>query len=92
MSEEEKNSSEKEERKTFQSINCEYCNSGGKYENKECPNCRGRGVVFWFDKTLFYWGKKITMLSILENKLEKTARKIVNGILFAFGIGGFLFF
>ena len=92
MSEEEKNNSEKEERKTFQSINCEYCNSSGKYENKECPNCRGRGVVFWFDKTLFYWGKKITTLSILENKLEKTARKIVNGTLFAFGIGGFLFF
>ncbi len=92
MADEDSQKEGQEKRKTFQSVNCDYCSLTGKYEGKTCPNCRGRGVVFWFDETLFYWGKKITTLSILENKLEKTARKIVNGILFTFGFGGFLFF
>lgn len=77
---------------TFQTIVCEKCNGTGSVDNKKCQNCKGDGVVFWFNKTLFYWGKKISALSILENKTEKIARKVINIVLFIFGLLGFLFF
>ncbi|MEA2088894.1 MAG: AAA family ATPase [Patescibacteria group bacterium] len=77
---------------TFQTIVCEKCAGTGKIDHKKCQNCKGEGVVFWFNKTLFCWGKKISSISILENKIEKIARKTINIILFIFGLLGFLFF
>ncbi|NCF75300.1 MAG: AAA domain-containing protein [Xanthomonadaceae bacterium] len=77
---------------TFQTIVCEKCHGTGKIDGKKCQYCKGEGIVFWFDKTLFYWGRKISALSILENRIEQIARKIINIILFVFGLLGFLFF
>ena len=84
-------SEDKENLFAFQSIKCEYCEGSGRYKEKDCHNCRGKGIVFWFDQNIFYWGKKISTVSILENRLEKTARTIVNSVLFLFGVGGFLY-
>ncbi len=82
-----KDEGKKDERK-FQSIVCSNCRESGISDNRECPVCNGRGVVFWFNKTLFYWGKKISVFNILENKIEKIARNIINGTLFIFGFVG----
>ena len=80
------------DRFAFQTIVCKYCSGSGKLDDKNCPNCDGKGQIFWFDESLFYWGKKITTLSILERKVEGLGRKFVNGSLFLFCIIGFLFF
>lgn len=76
----------------FQSIKCEYCEGSGIYKEKDCSNCGSKGMAFWFDKIIFYWGKKITTAVILENRLEKKARQIIDGILFFFGVGGLVYF
>ncbi|MCK4745014.1 AAA family ATPase [Candidatus Parcubacteria bacterium] len=80
----------KEKKQEFQAVKCGNCGGSGKVDNKICVACKGLGVVFWFNNTLFYWGRKISAASIFENRMEKTVRAIINGVLFVFSLAGVL--
>ena len=79
-----------DKKKEFQFIKCDNCEGSGKADYKICEICNGLGVVCWFDNTLFYWGRKISAVSILENRMEKIIRAIINGALFIFSLIGLL--
>ncbi len=88
----EKKQKEKNIFNAYQVLVCENCLGKGKTEKGKCPNCNGLGIGFWLQGIFYFWNKKINSLTILERKIEKLARRIVNGFLFFFGIFGILFY
>ncbi|MFA5076422.1 MAG: ATP-dependent Clp protease ATP-binding subunit [Patescibacteria group bacterium] len=76
----------------FYPVFCPDCQAKG------CPRCREQGLVFWYSdfaadrpqERLLYWGKVVDWSHIAQYEMEKLVRKIINGILVAFGIIGLL--
>lgn len=73
----------------FQTIKCENCGGDGVLDGKKCALCNGIGIAFWFNGSVFYWGRKFSWLNILENKIEKIVNKVINSTLLLFGIAGY---
>ncbi|MFH1536348.1 MAG: hypothetical protein ABID45_00005, partial [Patescibacteria group bacterium] len=80
----------------MQIFTCPTCNGfgfsvSGAGHHVICDNCKGLDSAYgYFDKQVVYFGKKITLGTIKEEKIKKVIRGIYNGILFALGIGGIL--
>ncbi len=53
-----------------------------------CGTCRGAGVSSWFHEAWHLWRKPLDRLHLLEERLERTVRATVDGLLLAFGVIG----
>ncbi|MFH1598448.1 MAG: AAA family ATPase [Patescibacteria group bacterium] len=65
--------------------------SGDKTTDQVCPNCQGKGTVAFLAGDFLYWGRRIDNWSILQTRLQKSAKLIINAILVIFGIAGLIF-
>ncbi len=69
---------------------CSECAGRGEINNKSCPQCRGLGLVAWFNNSLLYWSKKINAEEVYHDRLKSIFNKVLNAILLLFGILGVL--
>ncbi len=76
---------------------CPDCAGKGKNRGYQCTNCDGLGVVLslaTYDNklknVLYYWGKKLNYLNIIQRRQQRQIRVIINFIFFLLGILGFL--
>ena len=80
----------------MQIFTCPSCNGfgfsvSGAGHHVVCNKCKGIDTAYgYIDKQVVYFGKKITLGTIKEEKIKKVIRGIYNGILFALGIGGII--
>jgi len=70
---------------------CPVCQGSGREKRESCSRCQGKGTYAWLEGKYLFWDKKIDILHLLEEKMEKTLRLSLNGFLVAFGILGLIF-
>ena len=75
---------------SFLYLTCPVCQGTGKEDREECSRCQGRGVYAWLEGNFLFWDKKIDVLHLLEEKMEKTVKMVISGFLVIFGILGLL--
>ncbi len=72
-------------------IVCPVCEGEGRTKDSSaCPECGGPGVALIFRGNFIYFGKKLTPLQFLEDKIEKFIRLFLNIVLFIFSMVGAL--
>ncbi len=67
---------------------CPVCHGSGVIQDKDCPECKKIGMVFWTGSRLLYWGKNIDTLYIIQNKIFKIINNTINSTLLVLGIVG----
>ncbi len=72
-------------------LTCPVCSGSGREGGRRCTRCQGKGEVAWLSGEYVYWGHAIDRLSILEEKMERIVKGLINGLLLAFGIAGIVF-
>jgi len=70
---------------------CPVCQGTGREAKEECTRCQGNGTYAWLEGDYLFWNKKLDILHLLEEKMEKTVRLAINGFLIIFGILGVVF-
>lgn len=69
-------------------LTCPTCNGSGRINNKICKECRGIGLGAWYQERFYYWGRLIDKEHILERKIRKFIKIMINFFLVLFGIFG----
>ena len=75
---------------SFIHLTCPICQGSGREERTECSRCQGKGVFAWLSGDYIYWEKKINVLALLIEKMEKTIKLFINGFLILFGLIGLI--
>ena len=69
---------------------CPECEGAAFVLDKKCGGCDGLGAVLLLGKTIYFWGKKISHLQIMQERFTRKARVVINSLFFVFGLIGFL--
>ena len=76
---------------------CSDCAGSGKLHGGKCFSCNGLGAVLslaQFDPKLrdklYYWGRDLSYLKIIQGRQQKQIRTVINLIFFLLGVLGFL--
>jgi len=78
--------------KSFLYLECPLCQGRGLDGDKDCKRCQGRGVYAWLEGDFLYWDKKIDVLHIFEEEIERLVKSLINGFLIFFGLIGVVLF
>lgn len=78
----------KQKGQSFLYLVCPVCQGSGREAKEECSRCQGKGAYAWLEGNYLFWDRKIDILHLLEEKMEKTVRLSLNGFLIIFGILG----
>ncbi|MFH0951963.1 MAG: ATP-dependent Clp protease ATP-binding subunit [Patescibacteria group bacterium] len=75
-------------------IECPQCHGLGRLVDGnrvgKCPNCGDNGLVAWLDGQYWRWGLKFSVMKIITDRAEQLGRSIINGILMALALVGFI--
>jgi len=74
--------------KSFIFLNCPMCQGTGAVQGKDCDRCDERGVYAWLEGDFLHWNKKIDVLHIFEEEIERLVKSMINGFLIFFGLIG----
>lgn len=69
---------------------CKRCHGLGEADGRTCSSCDKEGVRLFLGNLFLYWGKEINQDVVLENKIRRVVKIIINGFLFFFGLIGLL--
>jgi ATP-dependent Clp protease ATP-binding subunit ClpC len=67
---------------------CPICKGTGRIDTKICKECQGIGLGAWHQGRFIYWGRLIDKEHILERKIKKFIRIMINFFLVLFGLFG----
>ena len=75
-------------------MNCQTCSGLGvlvsENSDAQCDTCKGVGKAVKVGGRVVYWKLPLSVVTILERKAERMARLVINGVMFAVGVLGFL--
>ncbi len=78
-------------------IICPDCHGAGLVNSQQCKICQGLGAILVLENfdpkrknEVYYWGKKLDYLKIVQQRQQKKVRVMINMLFFIFGVIGFL--
>src|SRR3989339_609934 len=73
---------------TLQLLQCPTCSGFGYIDGRVCATCQQNGLYAWNGSELLYWGKRLNVVAIAQDKLIDIANRSINLALLLFGVSG----
>ena len=70
---------------------CSICKGHGIVEKNKCTKCQGKGVGYVLFSDFIFWDKNISKTLIIQKKVQRKIKSMIDLILYGIGILGILF-